>query len=284
MKKSSLEMRLASIDNLPTLPVVVLQLQKLMHNPKSNIKQIASIVGKDQALTSKTIRLVNSAYYGLMNRVSSINQAIVILGLNTLNNLIIGLSVVKMFEKIENIGFDHEAFWNHSFGTALLSKGIAVELKYKELEDCFIGGLLHDLGRLVMEQYMHSDFMKAYIASKEAGTALIMEEQAVFGASHADIGVFLARKWHIPDALIAAIHYHHSLSGIPTTFLKHKKLIGIVAKANQLANKFNIGDSGENNVAPDTDFEPQLPVSIDYKGIVEMAQADVLLTIQEWMK
>ena len=284
MNEENIQARLESIDALPTLPLVLVQLQKLMRNPKSNMGQIASVVSKDQALTSKTIRLVNSAYYGLMSRISSIRQAIVILGLNAVNNLMIGLSVIRIFEKKGYIGFDHEAFWEHSFGTALIAKGIAVELHYKEPEDCFIGGLLHDLGRLVMEQYMHKDFIKAYTTSRKNRTSLLQEEQSIFGASHADVGVFLAKKWLLPDYLTAVIACHHSYPEVSESVSVHKGLIAIVVKANQLANKFGIGDSGENNVAPDTDFITQLPASIDYNGIVEMAQADVLLTIQEWMK
>ena len=284
VKKSDIETRLDSIEDLPTLPIVLRQLQKFMHNPQSNMRQIADIVAQDQALTSRTIRLVNSAYYGLMSRVSSINQAIVILGLNTLNNLMVGLSVVKMFEKGKKTGFDHEAFWQHAFGTALISRGIAIGINYKEPEDCFIAGLLHDMGRLVMEQHLHHDFIKACAASKDAGTALSLEEQAAFGANHAEAGAFLAKKWRIPEALLAAIQYHHSLSRIPSVLLEHKRLVGIVAKANQLANRFDIGDSGENNVAPDSDFASLKFGSLDVDGIVEMARADVLLTIQEWRK
>ena len=283
MSTSNLEVKLSSIENLPSLPLVMRQIQKIMENPKSNMDQIAQVIAKDQALASKTIKLVNSAFYGMSKKVSSISQAIIILGLNTVNNLMMAISVVRMFN---NSGgkttFDQEKFWEHSFATALIGRLIAKKVYHEDPELCFICGLIHDIGRLVYDQFMHNEFSKAYTLSREKNVALIQLEEAFLGADHAFAGGFLAEKWKLPPEIYASLRYHHSVFDTPQEFSKYLQVITIVAKANQIVNKENIGSSGDNYITPDKDIPPLKIDQRDIDSIVESVKSEIKSTIKEW--
>ena len=247
------------------------------------MNQIAQVIAKDQALASKTIKLVNSAFYGMSKKVSSISQAIIILGLNTVNNLMMAISVVRMFN---NSGgkttFDQEKFWEHSFATALIGRLIAKKVYHEDPELCFICGLIHDIGRLVYDQFMHNEFSKAYTLSREKNVALIQLEEAFLGGDHAFTGGFLAEKWKLPPEIYATIRYHHSVFDVPLEFSKYLQVITIVAKANQIVNKENIGSSGDNYITPDKDIPPLKIDQRDIDSIVESVKSEIKSTIKEW--
>jgi HD-like signal output (HDOD) protein len=211
MDKSMLLSELENIENLPTLPIVVQQIQKLIASPNSNMIQIASIIARDQAIAARVIRLINSAFYGLNGKVSSIQQAIVLLGLNTVKNLVVGVSVIKTFAGIPGAAsfFDREKFWMHTFSCALGARMIAKELGQNEVEDFFLAGLLHDIGILVFDQFFHQAFIAAVQKSVRGQIDFTIVEREILGATHGDVGDFIARKWKIPLSIVHAIHYHH---------------------------------------------------------------------------
>jgi putative nucleotidyltransferase with HDIG domain len=210
MDKTDILKKLDQVENLPTLPLIVQQIQKLIGNPNSNMAQIALVITRDQSIAARVVRLVNSAFYGLGNKISSIQQAIMLLGLNTVKNLVIGVSVVKTFEGARNATlFDREKFWLHSFACATGARLIAKKLGRDEPEDFFMAGLLHDIGILVLDQFFHEEFVTIVQRSLLTKTELTEVEKSVLGASHCEIGAFMAVKWRIPEYLALAIRHHH---------------------------------------------------------------------------
>ena len=211
MEKGMLLCELEKIENLPTLPVIVQQIQKLIASPNSNMIQIASIIAKDQAIAARVIRLINSAFYGMGGKVTSIQQAIVLLGLNTVKNLVLGVSVVKMFEDAAGNAslFDREKFWMHTFACALGAKMIAKRINMREPEDFFLAGLLHDIGILVLDQFFHREFIGVMQDAAERKIDYVKAEQDNLGLTHAEIGEYMGRKWKIPEMLVHSIRYHH---------------------------------------------------------------------------
>jgi HD-like signal output (HDOD) protein len=189
--------------------MVINQVQNLISNPDSNMEQIAALISKDQAITARVLRLVNSAYFGMNTKITSIQQAIVILGLNTVRNLTLGVSVIKTFKKQDSSHFNREKFWLHSFETAQLAKLIARQKKLPEVEDYFLAGLLHDIGILVLDQYFNNDFAKAIEHSLGEGLHLPEAESGILGADHTEIGEFISEKWQIPPYLVHCIRHHH---------------------------------------------------------------------------
>ncbi|MBD3418953.1 MAG: HDOD domain-containing protein [Chitinivibrionales bacterium] len=282
MERINIEEQLGSIDSLPTIPMVIRQIQKVINNPQSNMNQIAAVIAKDQTLASRTIRLVNSAFYGLSKRVTSITQAIVILGLNTVNNLMLGLSVVRMFDEKGSSHFDHERFWEHAFATAIMAKEIGIELHIDEPEDCFIGGLIHDIGKLVLEQYYHDEYVKVCVYAKQKQVSMRTVEKALFTYSHDWVGSFLTARWNLPPCLTAVVHYHHDIEIITDELRVHRQLATIVGKANQLSHIHRLGDSAEPTVTADSQFETLQIKKSSCDRIAEKAREEVNTTIQEF--
>ncbi len=284
MQSPDLETKLAALESLPALPLALQQVQKIIRNPKSSMQQIATVIAEDPALASKTIKLVNSAFYGLSKPVSSITQAITILGLNAVNHLMLGLTMVKIFGNTKSQTFDHDAFWEHAFGTALIAKSIAEFVRYPDPQECFVGGLLHDMGRLVLEQFLHDDFAKAFEESAKKNIPLSHAEINMFGADHAYAGGFLAKKWKIPPELIISIQYHHSISEIPPQMAAYALITTIVSKANQISNKEKLGSDFENNPEPDDLFQLLHIPSEEISKIVVLAKSEISSTIKQWRK
>ncbi len=201
---------LEKVENLPTLPVVVHQLQALIANPRSNISQISTVVSRDQAIASRVVRLINSAFYGLGGKITSIQHAIVLLGLNTVKNLVLGVSVVKAFGFPSKASlFNREKFWLHTLACALGAREVGKAIKASEPEDYFLAGLLHDIGILVLDQFFHEKFIEILQRSACNGVRYIDAEKTVLGLTHAEVGEFMAKKWKIPELLINTIRHHH---------------------------------------------------------------------------
>jgi HD-like signal output (HDOD) protein len=210
MDKAQTLNKLDLIENLPTLPVIVQQIQKLIDNPKSNMAQIATIITRDQSIAARVVRLVNSAFYGIGTKISSIQQAIMLLGLNTVKNLVIGVSVVNLFEGVQSASiFDRQKFWLHTFGCATGARLIAKRLNLDEPEDFFMAGLLHDIGILILDQFFHEEFIAILQQIVKTKNELPLVETNVLGLSHCDIGEAVANKWRIPEYLTIAIRNHH---------------------------------------------------------------------------
>jgi putative nucleotidyltransferase with HDIG domain len=258
-----------------------------MNNPSSNMSSIAAVVAKDQSLAARTIRLVNSAYYARRNRIPSIQHAIVVLGLTTLHNLMLGLSVVKLFQDSKLFGFDLEQFWVHSFAVALLSKKIA-RLVEKQLpcdpEECFIGGLLHDMGRLALQQFFHTDYERALKQCFTEKAALIGEEERVFGFTHADAGRWLGQQWGLQAKLTAIIACHHQPLQLADSYSGFLREIHIVSLANELSISESIGCSGETVIVEHV--YPGLPSRHDsaIRTALKETQQEVISLVEEWTK
>lgn len=211
MDKESMLAKLDGIENLPTLPVMVQQIQKLINSPNSSMNQIGALISKDQAIAARVVRLVNSAFYGLGRKVASIPQAIVVLGLNTVKNLVTGVSVIKMFESADKESlFNRDMFWLHSFGSAMGARLLAKSLGRNEPEDYFLAGLLHDIGVLILDQFFHDEFLSVLKYVNDNNIDYHTAEQNVLGLTHCEVGAIVAEKWKIPDFLIQTIRYHHN--------------------------------------------------------------------------
>jgi len=276
MEKAELKNRLDAIHNLPALPMVLQQVQKIMRNPNSNMNQIATVIAKDQALASKTIQLVNSAYYGMSRRVSSITQAIVILGLDTVTNVMLSISVMKIFSDTTT-SLSMEKFWEHSFSVALMAKALAEFHEEADPENCFISGLLHDLGRLVLDQYMHEDFVKAMKVNTIKKCSLRRAEIALFGGDHSSVGAYVARRWNLPEFIESAIRFHHK----PHLAEQYQHITQIVALADALSHQHSICLSGETQYAPVEYSFLRIPAQ-RVTAIVEQAKEDVSSAVKQW--
>jgi HD-like signal output (HDOD) protein len=236
---TALKALVQKITDLPTLPSMMATITRLMQDPRTSAEELGRAIATDPALVSKVLKLVNSAFYGFPGRISTITQAIVILGFSTIRNVVLTTSVLKVFGNAKSRGFDVESFWEHSLLTGALAKSLALEKDMPFTEETFIAGLLHDMGRVVLSQRLAAEFEKVVAFRDKTGAAQLESEKAVLGLTHGEIGGWLARKWNLPSPFVDSMHYHHYpmdwSAGDPARSKETGELIPLVHAADALA-------------------------------------------------
>ena len=200
------------IPDIPTLPSVVIKVNKMLQEDDTSIKALGKIIETDQAMVTKILRLVNSTFYGFRSKIKNIPHAIIILGFNNIRNAIVSVSIIKSFSgetKFE--GFEITEFWKHSVAAAVISRYLADQTKLDSPDDCFVAGLLHDIGKLVLSQYFTDLFEQVWNSVNQVGLSFYETEKKLLPATHAQIGSHLAEKWQFPVSLTDSIAYHHSV-------------------------------------------------------------------------
>jgi len=209
-----LKEKISQITNLPTLPQVAARLLKIINDPQTSSNDVAFEVGQDLALSAKVLRLANSAFYGMPRTITSINNAIVILGLRVINTMVLSLTVFDMFPRDKNrSGFNRIGFWRHSLGCALIARMLSNRVRKFLLfdpEEAFCAGLLHDIGKVAMEQYLHDDLHRAIGFGMEHGVSYYEAEKQLLGYTHADVADWLTSGWSLPVELQAPLVGHHA--------------------------------------------------------------------------
>jgi putative nucleotidyltransferase with HDIG domain len=203
--------RLDHIKEIPTLPTIVFELNRYLQDPETSIKTVCDTIEKDQAITLKILKLVNSAFYGFQSKISDLRNAIILLGYNSVRNAIVSLSIIDSFssKRVALMDFDITEFWKHSLAVAVTSKNIA-QLSRKESPDsCFVGGLLHDIGKVILAQYFHDLFEQVWTALQEQHLSFYEAEKNKLPIDHTIIGAHLAARWQLPEGLVEAIRWHH---------------------------------------------------------------------------
>ncbi|MEV4778545.1 HDOD domain-containing protein [Oxalobacteraceae bacterium OTU3REALA1] len=197
-----------NLDDLPSLPAVVMELLNSIDQDDVDISVLAKKVSYDQALTAKTLRLANSSLYGLQVKVTTIQQAITYLGFQTTRNLITAAAVTGCFAEGHCPGFDHKAFWRHSIATAACAKVLARQMRFNQ-DYAFTAGLLHDIGRLVLVSCFPNQYSITLAYREEHDCYLLEAERKVLGVDHVDAGMALAEHWNFSDTMRLAIGGHH---------------------------------------------------------------------------
>lgn len=250
-----------NVEEFPTLPIIVTKIIEVCEDESADIEDLAEIISHDQSITSRILKLANSAYYGYLRKVNTISKAITILGFETIKSLSISASVFDTFKKIKsNYYFDRCQFWIHSIGVAVIARLIARHLNYKEIEVAFLDGLLHDIGKLFFESYyltQYEDVIKEVTVNR---CSIREAELKIMGVSHSDVGGWLTNRWKFPPELVNPIQYHHALDQCPQ---EYAFLAAVVQLADQICRMHNIGSGGD-SLIPELD-----PLAMQILGLAE---------------
>ena len=212
MVEATLKRVVNRIVNLPTLPQVVSTIVSLTDDPNCAIQDVTDVISRDPTISVKILKLVNSAFYGFPSQISNLSQAVVILGLNTVRNVTLSASVFSVFKKGtgEEHAFDRTACMVHTSAVAFIAKYIAQKLGGHDPEEAFVGGLLHDIGKIILDTHMSKEFAAALrLAESGAVSGTEAEEQTV-GTTHAAVGGWLIGHWKLPESLGRAVAKHHT--------------------------------------------------------------------------
>ena len=242
MEPDEILKKLDTIKDIPTLPTIVFELNELLQDPNTPITDISDIIEKDQAMSLRVLKLVNSAFYGIHKEVNDIGNAIVLLGFNTVRNAIVSLGVINSFLGIKALeGFDIRDFWKHSLAVAVVSKGLAEKTKIASPDSCFVGGLLHDIGKVILAQYFQDLFEKVWNAAKKENISFYEAEKKEISIDHAIIGAHLATNWELPENFIDVIRWHHDVRNDSES----KKMILIIYLSDIIVNSYNADPDGD---------------------------------------
>ena len=199
-----------NLTEMPALPSVVARLTRLISDPRTTASDINAALSSDPGLVTKILKLVNSSYYGFSRRITTITNAVVILGFNQVRNLALSAFIFDKFASARGSSFDINGFWRHSIGTAFLSAQIAKHLDPKLEEDAFICGLLHDLGKFIMAQAAPSHIAAVTELVKKRDILFYTAETMCLGYTHAMLGAVVMENWNLPEALVEVVRHHHN--------------------------------------------------------------------------
>lgn len=230
------------VRDLSTLPTAVKRLVELTQDPNVSISSVEEAVSTDPVISTRLLRIVNSAYYSFFREIKSIRQAVMVLGLETTKNLIYGTSIITAFGRVGKIErFPLAQFWQYSVACGYVSRTLASLLNYEGFQEAFLAGLIHDVGKIALATVTPDTFEKAIDLSHENSTPLTEAEETVFGFNHSDVGQHLAHRWHLPAMVEEVITYNEH----PRESKDHPELVSIVRLASLLCRARKVGVSGE---------------------------------------
>ncbi len=197
--------------SLPTLPALHAQLAEELRKEEPSMENVSDIISKDIAMTTKILQLVNSAFFGLSQQVTSPSEAVIYLGLSTIRALVLSLQVFSQFEQKSIQGFSIDALAQHCWMTGVVARRIAeIEHSDPKLDDqCFLAGLLHDVGQLILATGLPDQYARTLERARTEGQSLWEVEKLEFGATHAEVGAYLLALWGLPNPVIEAVALHH---------------------------------------------------------------------------
>ncbi|MGD9200010.1 MAG: HDOD domain-containing protein [Chitinispirillia bacterium] len=246
-------MILEKLTNLPSFPQIFYKIENILSDPESSVSDIVNVLKYDPGITSRVLRLANSAYIGIPQTVSSLKNAVIILGQKRIHSLVLTWSILSMFKSFRCYSFNLKRYWKHSVTVGTIGESIAKHLKRYEIvepEEVFCSGILHDIGKLVLSIFEPETISNAFKEAQRTNTPFFQNEDN--SVSHSKIGSIVASNWKFPQNLIDAIQFHHSPFKMETV----KKTVLIV----------HISDILSHMIAINTFIEEEIP-AINRKAV-----------------
>lgn len=202
-KRARFRQALREVKNLPTLPGIISKLTKMADDPDTTTEQMGKIISKDHILAAKLLKLVNSAFYGFPQKISSLNSALILLGFNVVKSLIISSSIFELMESQDM------QLWEHSLGCAVVCNVLAKRLEVSDPEEVSTAGLIHDIGKVAIKMELRPEFDEIGRLVHDKEMSRYTAEREILGLDHAEVGGWLAKSWNLPPKLVEPIACHH---------------------------------------------------------------------------
>jgi len=232
------------VEDLPTLPTTLTKILEVAESEDASARDLAHVISQDQSISSMVLRIVNSAFYGHFRKISSISHATVIIGFQTVKSLALGASIFRATPATSESSFDRRRFWTHALGVGTFSKKIATLVSLPDdldMETIFVSGLLHDLGKVVFDNYFNEEYSQVAREAMEKKELIRVMEAKMMGMDHTVAGKHLAKKWQFPAPVICSIEHHHSPAKAQGVYMV---IASIVHLANYCCHEIGLGSSG----------------------------------------
>jgi putative nucleotidyltransferase with HDIG domain len=236
------------IRRLPPFPSTIDKVMEICRESNTSPTDLTKVISLDPVLTGKIMQLVNSAYFGLSREIISLVRAVIMLGMNTVKNLVLGATVLNTFGERRNFrALNMDMFWEHSLGVGVIAKLIAKKrnIDNKLLEGYFIAGLLHDIGKIPLNSKFSNEYMNIIEVPEKEPQPLFISEKKILGIDHAHVGSLIAEKWKLGEEISDTITYHHA----PETYQGvQNDILFTVILSDYYVNNSRIGFSGNRNM------------------------------------
>jgi len=246
MNEESIVSMIEESCDLPPVPVVASKVLKLVKDPDSTVRQMEEVISSDSNMVSKILGMANSAYYVRIHKVKTLKAAINVLGYKALADLVIAASTRQFFS---NFGLVEKLLWEHSVGTAIAATVLAKEFRVIESDEALVGGLLHDIGKTIINFSKPEEYRTISEHVYNEGVSYFDAEQEALGFNHSDVGSYLVQKWNFPIELGKLIYYHHRMDDIDIAAMEpsQAKFIALGDFANGCTHCLGIGYRGMKN-------------------------------------
>ncbi len=253
---------ISKADEFPTLPTIYQTLSDVLANPRSTAADVAEVISEDQSAASKVLKAGNSPIYGFHGRISTVSQAIVFIGFEEVRNLIIAMGIIDIFRSVkENSLLNPVDIWKHSIAVGTITRIIGKHLGASNLENYFLAGILHDIGKLLFLKFIPDEYAKVVNYAIDNNVSAREAENEILGVNHIVAGEILAEKWKLPPTLKDAIRYHT----IGKSDNANNSLVGSVHIANIAASLLSFGQAGDDIVQiPNQDIWKLLELPDDF--------------------
>jgi putative nucleotidyltransferase with HDIG domain len=241
LPKLTLEEVVEKTPDLPALPAATLAVMRESQSATATAHTVARYLSQDQALTSRVLRLANSAFYGMQRRIASPDEAVVILGMRAVRNLAMIASTYHWMDKpLKGYSLEPHEFWEHSLSVAVASQVVAQNVAPSSTDLAFTCGLLHDLGKVALSAWLENRAVTLSAIAAKLDLSLEQAEQRVLGFDHQQVGGRLAERWNLPTPIVEAISFHHC----PSERVTESSIIDVVHVADYLASTTEVTTHG----------------------------------------
>ncbi len=233
------------IDKMPSLSTTVTKVLEVCNQPNTAPNDLNKVISLDPVLTGQVLKLINSAYYSLPNHITSLTRAIIMLGINTVKNLALSTAILGSFNQEESFQtLSMDQFWTHSISVGVTAKTLAgrMGIPVAMREEYFVAGLLHDLGKIPLNNCLATEYIQAMELSSLDQSPLRNAETMVLGFDHGVVGKMIAEKWQLSANITESLYFHHEPSNATQD---NRMLAAVVALANTYANLFDFGSAGD---------------------------------------
>lgn len=277
---------IGNMQNIKSFPQFVLETMRKLNDPGSNAADVAKSLARDEGLVLRILKLANSAAYGMARKISNISEAIALLGYKSVSNIVLAATVYSAMDKgLSGYALDRGELWRHSLMVAYTSRHLAQITDKVSSEDAYVGGLLHDIGKVILNDYVRFGYGIIVKMVEEKHIPFTEAEWKVLGFDHAEIGDILVGKWDMPEAYRIAVAYHHKPNELPDDKKQYQPLLDVVTLANTICLMLGIGlgaDGLQAYMFPEPierlgirNFDNLLSEMIDFAGNVASDMGDM---------
>ena len=233
---------ISKLKDIKSFPQFVIETMKKLNDPESNAADVAKSLSRDEGLVLRILKLANSAAYGMSRNISNISEAIALLGYKSVSNIILAATVYSAMDKgLSGYALDRGELWRHSLMVAYTSRHLAKLTGKVGTEDAYVGGLLHDIGKVILNDYVRFGYGIIVKMVEEKHIPFTEAESQVLGFDHAMIGEILVERWEMPEGYRIAVAYHHKPNELPEDKLQYQPLLDVVTLANTICLMLGIG-------------------------------------------